>query len=133
MKAILMTLPDKSIAGLSTATEWQLSRKYKDFVSLAFSLSLFRFKLILLQVLDKQFYFSHLTHPPVFPTDFSHYQVPLGYYLEQRFAEPAVLQMIKDFQAELASLSVAIDESNADLKLPYTYLNPKNLENSISI
>lgn len=41
--------------------------------------------------------------------------------------------MIKDFQAELAPLSVAIAERNTELELPYNYLNPKNIENSISI
>lgn len=60
-------------------------------------------------------------------------QVPLGTYPKQRFDEPAALQFIKDFQAELSSLSVAITNRNSELELPYTYLNPKVIENSISI
>uniref|UniRef100_A0A8D0AG22 Arachidonate 15-lipoxygenase B-like n=1 Tax=Sander lucioperca TaxID=283035 RepID=A0A8D0AG22_SANLU len=59
--------------------------------------------------------------------------VPLGTYPEQRFEEPAALQMIEDFQAELSSLSVAINKRNSELELPYTYLNPKEIENSVTI
>lgn len=60
-------------------------------------------------------------------------QVPLGTYPEQRFDEPAALQMIKDFQADLSSLSVAITKRNSELELPYNYLNPKEIENSVTI
>ncbi|XP_056219428.1 hydroperoxide isomerase ALOXE3-like [Seriola aureovittata] len=59
--------------------------------------------------------------------------VPLGTYPEQRFDEPAALQMIKDFQAELSSLNVAITKRNADLELPYINMNPTKIENSITI
>ncbi|KAL7387898.1 hypothetical protein ABVT39_003151 [Epinephelus coioides] len=59
--------------------------------------------------------------------------VPLGIYPEQRFDEAAALQMIKDFQAELSSLSVAITKRNSELELPYNYLNPKEIENSVTI
>ncbi|XP_070843443.1 polyunsaturated fatty acid lipoxygenase ALOX15B-like [Chaetodon trifascialis] len=90
MEAILVTLPNKSTAGLAISALWLLSRKYDDFV-------------------------------------------PLGTYPEQRFAEPAALQMIKDFQEELSSLSVAITERNSELELPYYYLNPKDIENSVTI
>ncbi|XP_033931359.1 polyunsaturated fatty acid lipoxygenase ALOX15B-like [Pseudochaenichthys georgianus] len=58
---------------------------------------------------------------------------PLGTYPEQRFAEPAALQMIEDFQAELSSLSMAITERNSKLELPFNYLNPKEIENSPGI
>ncbi|KAK1889175.1 Hydroperoxide isomerase ALOXE3 [Dissostichus eleginoides] len=58
---------------------------------------------------------------------------PLGTYPEQRFAEPAALQMIEDFQAELSSLSVAITKRNSKLELPFNYLNPKEIENSPGI
>ncbi|XP_059211645.1 hydroperoxide isomerase ALOXE3-like [Centropristis striata] len=56
----------------------------------------------------------------------------LGTYPEQRFEEPAALQMIKDFQAELSSLSVTISNRNTELELPYNYLNPKEIENSVT-
>ena len=63
----------------------------------------------------------------------SFWQVPLGTYPDERFDEPAPKQMIKDFQAELSCLSEAITERNSQLKVPYTYLNPNQIENSITI
>ncbi|XP_010788293.1 arachidonate 15-lipoxygenase B-like [Notothenia coriiceps] len=68
----------------------------------------------------------------LFRGNFSDFE-PLGTYPEQRFAEPAALQMIEDFQAELSSLSVAITKRNAKLELPFNYLNPKEIENSPGI
>ncbi|KAM3602505.1 uncharacterized protein V6R79_005352 [Siganus canaliculatus] len=59
--------------------------------------------------------------------------VSLGSYPEQRFDEPAPLQMIKDFQEELSSLSVDITKRNSELELPYYYLNPKEIENSVTL
>uniref|UniRef100_A0A3Q2YH23 Hydroperoxide isomerase ALOXE3-like n=1 Tax=Hippocampus comes TaxID=109280 RepID=A0A3Q2YH23_HIPCM len=59
-------------------------------------------------------------------------QVSLGHY-PQRFSEPAVLRMIEDFQAELSTISDAIVKRNEELQLPYPYLNPKEIENSVSI
>ncbi|KAM3876873.1 polyunsaturated fatty acid lipoxygenase ALOX8-like [Diretmus argenteus] len=56
--------------------------------------------------------------------------IPLGMYPDQHFDEPAVKQMIKDFQAELSSLSEAIAKRNAELELPYDYLNPTQIDNS---
>ncbi|XP_028253223.1 hydroperoxide isomerase ALOXE3-like isoform X2 [Parambassis ranga] len=58
--------------------------------------------------------------------------VPLGTYPDQHFDEPAVLQMIQDFQAQLSSLSVAITKRNSELELPYNYLNPTEIENSVT-
>nr|XP_046228925.1 hydroperoxide isomerase ALOXE3-like isoform X2 [Scatophagus argus] len=58
--------------------------------------------------------------------------VPLGTYPQQRFGEPAVLQMIEDFQTELSSLSIAISKRNSEMELPYNYLNPKEMENSVT-
>ncbi|XP_070705990.1 polyunsaturated fatty acid lipoxygenase ALOX15B-like [Pempheris klunzingeri] len=59
--------------------------------------------------------------------------VPLGTYPEERFDEPAPKQMIKEFQAELSYLSEAITARNSQLEVPYTYLNPSQIENSITI
>ncbi|XP_058468854.1 hydroperoxide isomerase ALOXE3-like [Solea solea] len=61
-------------------------------------------------------------------TDF----VPLGAYPEQRFDEPALKEMIKEFQAELSYLSEEITARNSQLEVPYTYLNPAEIENSIT-
>ncbi|XP_039981087.1 hydroperoxide isomerase ALOXE3 [Xiphias gladius] len=59
--------------------------------------------------------------------------IPLGTYPEEQFDEPAPKQMIKAFQAELSFLSEVITERNSELQVPYTYLNPTQIENSITI
>nr|XP_033503740.1 hydroperoxide isomerase ALOXE3-like [Epinephelus lanceolatus]XP_033503741.1 hydroperoxide isomerase ALOXE3-like [Epinephelus lanceolatus] len=59
--------------------------------------------------------------------------VTLGSYPEDRFNEPAPKQMIKEFQAALSCLSEAITARNSQLEVPYTYLNPAEIENSITI
>ncbi|XP_070781616.1 hydroperoxide isomerase ALOXE3-like [Enoplosus armatus] len=59
--------------------------------------------------------------------------VLLGTYPEERFDEAPPKQMIKEFQAELSYLSEAITKRNLKLEVPYTYLNPNQIENSISI
>ncbi|XP_030644123.1 hydroperoxide isomerase ALOXE3-like [Chanos chanos] len=58
---------------------------------------------------------------------------PLGYYPEDLFSEKTPLQMIEKFQEDLKSLSSEIDKRNRDLPLPYIYLDPKQLENSVAI
>ncbi|XP_044025317.1 hydroperoxide isomerase ALOXE3-like [Siniperca chuatsi] len=59
--------------------------------------------------------------------------VPLGTYPEEQFDEPAPKQMIKEFQAKLSYLSEEITTRNSKLKVPYIYLNPSQIENSITI
>uniref|UniRef100_A0A8D0AM79 Si:dkey-17e16.9 n=1 Tax=Sander lucioperca TaxID=283035 RepID=A0A8D0AM79_SANLU len=59
--------------------------------------------------------------------------VPMGIYPEERFDEPAPKQMIKEFQAELSYLSEEITTRNSQLEVPYTYLNPAEIENSVAI
>ncbi|XP_068580558.1 hydroperoxide isomerase ALOXE3-like [Cebidichthys violaceus] len=59
--------------------------------------------------------------------------VPMGTYPEERFHEPAPKQMIKKFQAQLSDLSEAISTRNLQLETPYIYLNPTQIENSITI
>ena len=63
----------------------------------------------------------------------SSWQVPLGTYPEERFDEAPPKQMIKEFQEELSNLSEEITTRNSQLKVPYTYLNPAEIENSITI
>ncbi|XP_041814301.1 arachidonate 12-lipoxygenase, 12R-type-like isoform X2 [Chelmon rostratus] len=58
--------------------------------------------------------------------------VVLGAYPEERFDEPAPKQMIKEFQAELSYLSEAIAKRNSELEIPYTYLDPSQIENSVA-
>ncbi|XP_032433730.1 arachidonate 15-lipoxygenase B-like [Xiphophorus hellerii] len=59
--------------------------------------------------------------------------VPLGQYLENHFSEETPQQMIENFQKELAALSAAIKERNKTLEVPYKYLDPKEVENSVAI
>uniref|UniRef100_A0A3B3ZX52 Uncharacterized protein n=1 Tax=Periophthalmus magnuspinnatus TaxID=409849 RepID=A0A3B3ZX52_9GOBI len=42
-------------------------------------------------------------------------------------------KLTKDFENELKDLDEAIDSRNKNLKLPYTYLEPKSVENSVSL
>ncbi|XP_028303946.1 hydroperoxide isomerase ALOXE3-like [Gouania willdenowi] len=59
--------------------------------------------------------------------------VVLRAHSEERFDELEPKQIELDFQAELFSLSDAIQTRNAELEIPYTYLNPTQIENSITI
>lgn len=60
-------------------------------------------------------------------------QVALGQYPEQHFNEEIPRKLMEDFQANLQQLSGEIKSRNADLEIPYTYLDPANLENSVAI
>ncbi|XP_038570739.1 arachidonate 12-lipoxygenase, 12R-type-like [Micropterus salmoides] len=62
-------------------------------------------------------------------TDF----VPLGHYPENRFIEETPCLQIKDFQGELDKLRVNIQNRNKSLKVPYTYLDPSSVENSVAL
>ncbi|XP_010901767.1 arachidonate 15-lipoxygenase B [Esox lucius] len=59
--------------------------------------------------------------------------ISLGTYPDQLFDEATPLQIMKQFQAELSYLSEAISARNDRLILPYNYLNPALVENSVSI
>uniref|UniRef100_A0A3Q2YGT5 Arachidonate 12-lipoxygenase, 12R-type-like n=1 Tax=Hippocampus comes TaxID=109280 RepID=A0A3Q2YGT5_HIPCM len=58
-------------------------------------------------------------------------QVLLGSYPEEQFQEPEVKMMMMKFQAELSSLSADIKARNAKLVVPYTYLDPSQIDASI--
>ncbi|XP_035580591.1 polyunsaturated fatty acid lipoxygenase ALOX15B isoform X3 [Zalophus californianus] len=60
-------------------------------------------------------------------------QRPLGTYPEEHFMEEAPQQSITAFQSRLAQISKDIRERNQRLSLPYTYLDPPLIENSVSI
>lgn len=59
--------------------------------------------------------------------------VPLGTYPDEYFEEAHPRQLIKQFQIDLKYLAAVITERNRDLKLPYNYLNPGEIENSVAI
>ncbi|XP_057700687.1 polyunsaturated fatty acid lipoxygenase ALOX15B-like [Corythoichthys intestinalis] len=59
--------------------------------------------------------------------------VPLGVYPEDHFSEETPCELLKVFKKELDELSDAINLRNKNLDIPYTYLDPKNIENSVSI
>ncbi|OCT96329.1 hydroperoxide isomerase ALOXE3 [Xenopus laevis] len=58
---------------------------------------------------------------------------PLGHYPDEHFIEDKPKRSIKDFKEKLARISRIISDRKSKKKLWYQYLNPKNIENSISI
>ncbi|XP_062334927.1 polyunsaturated fatty acid lipoxygenase ALOX8-like [Osmerus eperlanus] len=59
--------------------------------------------------------------------------IPLGEYPHEHFSEDAPCRLIKGFQAELKAFSESVKARNPDLKVPYTYMDPKLVENSVSL
>ncbi|XP_030609359.1 arachidonate 15-lipoxygenase B-like [Archocentrus centrarchus] len=57
----------------------------------------------------------------------------LGHYPNEHFSEEFPLQKIQEFQDALKKLSADIKDRNKKLSLPYTYLDPGVIENSVSI
>ncbi|KAM3623614.1 uncharacterized protein V6R79_013228 [Siganus canaliculatus] len=62
-------------------------------------------------------------------TDF----VSLGHYPEDHFSEEIPRTMIKRFTRQLELLTLEIKFRNDDLEIPYTYLRPDLVENSVAI
>ncbi|XP_004857531.1 hydroperoxide isomerase ALOXE3 [Heterocephalus glaber] len=60
-------------------------------------------------------------------------QRPLGTYPDQHFTEEVPQRSIAAFQSRLAQISRDIRERNQGLPLPYAYLDPPLIENSVSI
>ncbi|XP_040856826.1 polyunsaturated fatty acid lipoxygenase ALOX15B isoform X1 [Ochotona curzoniae] len=58
---------------------------------------------------------------------------PLGTYPDEHFTEEAPRRSIAAFQSRLAQISCDIRERNRGLALPYAYLDPPLIENSVSI
>ncbi|XP_035516964.1 arachidonate 12-lipoxygenase, 12R-type-like [Morone saxatilis] len=59
--------------------------------------------------------------------------VPLGQYPEEHFFEEVPCKMIKHYQGELDILSTVIKTRNKSLEVPYTYMDPALVENSVAI
>ncbi|XP_076144219.1 polyunsaturated fatty acid lipoxygenase ALOX15B-like [Alosa pseudoharengus] len=58
---------------------------------------------------------------------------PLGCIPEDMYDAAVPCNLIEDFQKDLKELSALIEERNKKLELPYTYLNPENVDNSVAI
>uniref|UniRef100_UPI0037E875C4 polyunsaturated fatty acid lipoxygenase ALOX15B-like n=1 Tax=Semicossyphus pulcher TaxID=241346 RepID=UPI0037E875C4 len=59
--------------------------------------------------------------------------VALGVYPEEHFFEEVPCKLIRDFQGELEVLSTLIKNRNKGLDIPYTYMDPAVVENSVAI
>jgi len=59
-------------------------------------------------------------------------QVYLGNYPKDRFLEIKAQLCISKFQLNLKVFSEEVEARNAGMDLPYTYLLPKNIPNSIT-
>eukprot|EP00076_Gallus_gallus_P041252 XP_025006790.1 hydroperoxide isomerase ALOXE3 [Gallus gallus] len=57
----------------------------------------------------------------------------LGHYPEERFTEAEPRRLIRTFQRELEDIHERIEERNYKAELRYNYMNPQEIENSISI
>ncbi|XP_059125423.1 polyunsaturated fatty acid lipoxygenase ALOX15B isoform X3 [Peromyscus eremicus] len=58
---------------------------------------------------------------------------PLGHYPDEHFTEDAPRRSIAGFQRRLVQISREIGERNRSLALPYIYMDPPLIENSVSI
>uniref|UniRef100_A0A3B4B269 Arachidonate 15-lipoxygenase type B n=1 Tax=Periophthalmus magnuspinnatus TaxID=409849 RepID=A0A3B4B269_9GOBI len=61
------------------------------------------------------------------------FQAGLGCYPDFHFSEEKPLNLIHTFQEELIQLSIKIKERNKSLEVPYTYMDPSEVENSVAI
>ncbi|XP_035992942.1 polyunsaturated fatty acid lipoxygenase ALOX15B [Fundulus heteroclitus] len=59
--------------------------------------------------------------------------VKLGDYPEEHFTEEKPCKLIKKFQDDLTKLSEKIKERNKNLHVPYEYLDPEKVQNSVTI
>ncbi|KAL2079647.1 hypothetical protein ACEWY4_025391 [Coilia grayii] len=59
--------------------------------------------------------------------------IPIGQYVEEYFTEPKAKELISAFQKDLKTIDEKIREQNDGVELPYLYLCPSNIENSITI
>ncbi|XP_061032740.1 polyunsaturated fatty acid lipoxygenase ALOX12 isoform X3 [Eubalaena glacialis] len=59
--------------------------------------------------------------------------VPLGHHKEKYFSDPKAKSVLNQFQTDLENLEREITARNEQLDLPYEYLKPSHIENSITI
>ncbi|XP_036444035.1 hydroperoxide isomerase ALOXE3 [Colossoma macropomum] len=59
--------------------------------------------------------------------------VPLCHYREQYFSSGDVCKLVETVQKELRAIDEDITKRNSKMELPYPYLSPINIENSVAI
>ncbi|KAK5926146.1 hypothetical protein CgunFtcFv8_021741 [Champsocephalus gunnari] len=59
--------------------------------------------------------------------------VRLGQFPEEHFSQETPCELIKDFQKQLEVLSAIIRVRNIDLDIPYKYMDPALMENSVAM
>uniref|UniRef100_A0A8C6RRW0 Arachidonate 12-lipoxygenase n=1 Tax=Nannospalax galili TaxID=1026970 RepID=A0A8C6RRW0_NANGA len=59
--------------------------------------------------------------------------IPLGHHKEKYFSDPKAKAVLSQFQTDLENLENEITARNEQLDLPYEYLKPSRVENSITI
>uniref|UniRef100_A0A9L0TNZ0 Polyunsaturated fatty acid lipoxygenase ALOX15 n=1 Tax=Equus caballus TaxID=9796 RepID=A0A9L0TNZ0_HORSE len=59
--------------------------------------------------------------------------VPLGHHKEKYFSGPKAKAVLNQFQTDLENLEKEITARNEQLDLPYEYLKPSHIENSVTI
>ena len=57
----------------------------------------------------------------------------IGDYREDLFIDPPAKSAISSFQKKLKQISAEIKQRNANLEIPYPYLLPERIPNSIAI
>lgn len=59
--------------------------------------------------------------------------MPLGHHKEEYFSEPKAKAVLSQFQKDLENFEKEIIARNEPLDLPYEYLKPSRIENSVAI
>lgn len=61
------------------------------------------------------------------------HQVAVGQHQEEYFTGPGPKEVLKQFREELAAMEKDVAARNAKLDIPYEYLLPSLVENSVAI
>ena len=61
------------------------------------------------------------------------HQVPLGQYPKHHFTDETPCKLINEFQGRVKEFEAHVKARNGSLGVPYTYLNPAEVENSVAL
>ena len=92
--------------------------------------TIFRYKISYLSVL---FNVNIITINILLTSIILHMQLALGQYPEEHFNEIPPCRMIQKFQTDLKVFSETVKARNSGLPVPYTYMDPALVENSVAI